>query len=125
MSELREVILASLAGLLTLILAASAYLVFGESLTDSEIRQSLVDTWQVNAVLTFGALCIVVPAGLVAALLSWRGTRLAKRLSMTSVGISILTVGLLIGSHALLTERTTRLTGQHFGGLLGLGLGPF
>ena len=124
MSELREVILASLAGLLALSLAVCAYFFLGSTITDQDIQLSIVDTWEVNATLTFGALCIVVPLGFLAALLSWRPSHLAKRLSLACACLCILNVFLLVGNHALLTERTTRLTGQHFGGVLGLGLGP-
>ena len=123
MSELREIILASLAGLLGLSLVVCAYFFLGSPITDQDIQQSIVDTWEVNATLTLGALCIVAPLGLLAALLSWRPSHLAKRLALACVCLCILNVVLLVGNHAVLTERTTRLTGQHFGGFLGLGLG--
>jgi hypothetical protein len=124
MAQLREVILSSLAGLLALACVFAIYCFLVPPFTDREIQQSFVDTWQVNAIVTSVALSIVVPAGVLSALLSWRGTRLAKRLGLVSVSLSAVTVALLVLSHAALTERATRLTGQEFGGILGLGLGP-
>ncbi len=72
----------------------------------------------------YGLPSVVLAVGALSALLSWRGSPLAKRLSVGSVALSLATVGLLVLSHAALTERTTKLTGQEFGGILGLGLGP-
>jgi len=124
MSELREAILASLAGLLAISLVIFVLFFLGSSFTDQEIQESFVDTWEVNAVLTVIALCVVALLGSLAAILSWRTTGLAKRLALAAAGLFVLNVAFLIGQHAFLTERTTRLTGQEFGGLFGLGLGP-
>ena len=124
MTELREVILVSFAGLLALVCVFAIYSLVAPPFTDAEIRQSFVDTWEVNAIVTAAAVAVALVAGVLSALLYWRGSRLAKRLSVVSVALSIAATGLLILSHACLTERTTRLTGQEFGGILGLGLGP-
>ena len=124
MSELREVLLVSLAGLLAIALAVCAYFFLGSTFTDQEIQQSIVDSWEINATLTVIALFIVIPLGLLAAPLCWRPTRLAKRLALTCAVLCILNVVLVVGNHVALTARTTRLTGQHFGGIFGLGLGP-
>ena len=124
MSEIREVILVSFAGLLAFACTFAIYSLVVPPFTDAEIQQSFVDTWGSNAIFTKAGLAVVLPAGALSALLGWRGTPLAKRLSITSVVLSIATAGFLILSHAMLTERTTRLTGQEFGGMLGLGLGP-
>ena len=124
MTELREVLLASLAGLLAIAFAFAVYGFLFPPFTDHEIQQSLVDTWEVNAIVTTAALALVLPASVLAALLIWRASRLAKRLGIVSIALAIFTTVLLILSHAALTERTTRLTGQEFGGALGLGLGP-
>ena len=123
MSELREALLASLAGLLAISLVIFVCFFLGSSFTDQEIQESFVDTWEVNAVLTVIALCVVLLLGSLAALLSWRPTGLARRLALAAAGLFILNVAFLIGNHAVLTERTTRLTGQEFGGFFGLGLG--
>jgi hypothetical protein len=124
MANIREVILVSFAGLLAFACAFSIYSLIFPPFTDAEIQQSLVDTWGVNAIITTAGLAVALPAVALSALLSWRGTRLAKRLFITSVMLSAATAGLLVLAHATLTERTTRLTGQEFGGILGLGLGP-
>ena len=124
MSELREVLLVTIAGLLAISLLVFAYLFLGQTFTDAEIQESIVDSWEVNATLTAIALAIVIPLGLLAVPLLWRPTLLAKRLAIACAALCILNVALLVGNHAVLTERTTRLTGQHFGGALGLGLGP-
>jgi hypothetical protein len=124
MPEIREAILVSFVGLLVFACAFAIYSLAFPPFTDAEIQQSFVDTWGVNALITTAGLAIVLLAGVLSALLIWRGTPLAKRLSIMSVTLSIVATGLLVLGHAKLTERTTMLTGQEFGGILGLGLGP-
>lgn len=124
MKEIREVVVVSLAGFLALVCAFAIYSLVVPPFMDAEIQQSFVDTWGINALVTTAGLVIVVVAGALSASLGRRGTRLVKRLSLTSVVLSVAAAGLLVLSHAMLTERTTRLTGQEFGGMLGLGLGP-
>ncbi|ODU58013.1 MAG: hypothetical protein ABT02_15720 [Comamonadaceae bacterium SCN 68-20] len=124
MTDIREFVLVSFFGLIAFVCAFVIYSLVVPPFTDAEIQQSLVDTWQVNAIITTACLVVVLAVGALSALLSWRGSPLAKRLSVGSVALSLATVGLLVLSHAALTERTTKLTGQEFGGILGLGLGP-
>jgi peptidoglycan/LPS O-acetylase OafA/YrhL len=124
MTEIRELILMSLAGILAFACAFAIYSLVAPPFTDAEIQQSFVDTWEVNAIITTASLAIVLVAGALSALLSWRGSRVAKRISVASVALSVAAACLLVLSHATLTERTTQLTGQEFGGILGLGLGP-
>ena len=124
MTEIREVILTTFTGLLTLACVFAAYSLVVPPFTDAEIQQSFVDTWGISAIITAAGLAVVLVAGALSALLSWRGSRLAKRLSIASAALSLAAAGLLVLSHAVLTERTTALTGQEFGGILGLGLGP-
>ena len=124
MTKIREVILVSFSGLLAFACAFAIYSLIFPPFTDAEIQQSLVDTWGVNAIITTAGLAVALLAIALSALLSWRGTRVAKLLFITSATLSAATASLLILGHATLTERTTRLTGQEFGGILGLGLGP-
>lgn len=124
MTELRELTIAIFAGLAACICAFAIYSLLIPPFTDAEIQQSFVDTWEVNAVITAVALVVVLATGALSALLSWRGSRLAKRISIAGVVLSVSAAGFLILSHSALTERTTQITGQEFGGMLGLGLGP-
>jgi hypothetical protein len=124
MTQLRVAILIGFIGLFAIIGVFAAYSLVFPPFTDAEIQQSFVDTWGVNAIITIVGLAVVLSAGGLSALLSWRGTSLTKRLSIAAVMLSITAAGLLILAHAALTERTTKLTGQEFGGILGLGLGP-
>ena len=124
MSELREILIASLTGLVAIVLALAIYGFLVPPFTDLEIQESFVDTWQVNALFTTAALAVALPAGVLSALLSWRGSRLSKLLAAWSIVLTVLATLVLVANHAELTKRTTRLTGQEFGGLFGLGLGP-
>jgi len=124
MTELREVLLSSLTGLLAIVCAFALYGFFFPPFADAEIQESFIDTWQVNAILTAAALGISVVAGALSALLSWRAKGLSKTLAVAAAALCVISVGLLFFNHAALTSRTTELTGQTFGGAFGLGLGP-
>jgi hypothetical protein len=124
MADIREVTLIGFAALLASLCAFAIHSLFFPPFTDAEIQRSLVDTWGVNTIITTAGLAVAFLAGTLSILLSWRGTRLVKHLSITSVTLSAAAAGLLVLYHATLTERATMLTGQEFGGILGLGLGP-
>ena len=124
MTELREVLLSSLTGLLAIVCAFAFYGFLFPPFTDAEIQESFVDTWEVNAVLTAVALGVSVVAGALTVLLSWRAKGLSKTLSLAAMALFAMSVGLLLFNHSALTTRTTELTGQTFGGAFGLGLGP-
>jgi uncharacterized membrane protein len=122
MAKPREMILASTAVLLAIACSFAVYGFLVPTFTDHQIEESLSDTWEVSAIFTIASLAIVLLTGLVSVALGWRGSRSAKRLSIVSVALSLLTAVLLVSSHATLTERASKLTGQEFGGAFDLGL---
>jgi len=89
--------------------------------TDQEIRASLVDTWEPEAIVTSWLLCLLILC-LVLSLGLWLRSVTAKARALTSaaVTLSILGGSLIFASHAALTVRVTRLTGQTFSALYGL-----
>ena len=88
--------------------------------SDREIQASFVDTWEAHAFSTAVILSALSAMGVVSALLAWGGSRGAKRLAIAAVAFSISSAALFLAAHIELTERTTRLTGQTFGGFYGL-----
>jgi hypothetical protein len=120
MEQVRVVLLSIVLALVALLCAYGAHDFFFPPYTDAEIELSFVDTWEVSALITALALVLLAPLTLLSALLRWGGSALAKRLSSISLALAIVAGGLLIASHIALTERTTRLTGQDFGGFYGL-----
>jgi hypothetical protein len=89
--------------------------------TDQQIRSSIVDTWEPEATVTsvfLGALLVCL------ALCVWLGIRSRKPtdrvLSALASALTLAGMGLVLASHAALTIRVTRLTGQTFGTFYGL-----
>lgn len=120
MMRVREVFLVALTMLLVVVFVYAVNTVFSPPYTDREIQASFVDTWQGEAIVTAFLLALLVPIAMMAVILGWRGSRLAKRLALMSAGLVVFAAVLLVSGHAALTERTTRLTGQDFGGFYGL-----
>jgi len=95
-------------------LAWSAY-------TDQQIRSSIVDTWEPEAIVTR----VFLDALLVCLALSgWRGIRPRKAgdrgVGLLALVFTLAGMGLVLASHITLTVRVTRLTGQTFGTFYGL-----
>ena len=120
MGKKREILLI----LLCLLLFAAGFFAVNEltnsPYSDAQIRESLVDTWQANAIFTMFAFALLLFSIVSAAVLGFRHTRTAKRLSITAISAPIAIASILVVSHAKLTERTTGLTGQEFGRFYGL-----
>ena len=108
--------------LLLLLVGANAVLwAFVAPYTDEQIKASLVDTWEVEAIAADAGLilCIVsIPLALVLANRS--GGVATRRLAALSVFLAISVAAITVFNHVTLTERTAQLTGQSFGGFYGL-----
>jgi H+/Cl- antiporter ClcA len=103
------------AAVVALVLVCSAASVVPYS--DDEIRQSLVDTYEPSAWNFMGACFFAVvggAAGLVARVAAARPTR--RRLATIQVAVMVVAVAVAGFGHHRLMQRTTRLTGQTFGG---------
>ena len=120
MTRLREVALVYLVVILAIVCILAVYEIFFPPYTDAQIQASFVDTWEVHALGTAAILLLVLMAAVVAPALAWGCSRLGKKLAVVSVALAGTSAALLITSHAALTERTTALTGQSFGGFYGL-----
>ena len=85
--------------------------------SDEEIRQSLVDTYEPSA-WNFIAATILAGLGVIAALVARTGSVLAARRRIATIQIAVMVAAVAIAAfgHHRLMQRTTRLTGQTFGG---------
>jgi hypothetical protein len=89
--------------------------------SDQEIRASIVDTWEADALFTFAALAGIAVVTALSLALAYRSEeRLVRRLAVLAVFLAMSSSALVLYSHIALTERTTRLTGHSFGPLYGL-----
>jgi hypothetical protein len=88
--------------------------------SDAEIKASLVDTWEVEAWSVVLLSIVVVPVLLLGASLTRRGSRTSRHLAWATIALVVLAEGAVLANHVSLTERTTAITGQHFGGFYGL-----
>jgi hypothetical protein len=89
--------------------------------SDTQLKASLVDTWEVAAstlrvfafvFLGLGAICVV---------LARRATNTRTRIAAYLAAVcSVLTLALFLRNHIELTQRAAALTGQEFGPLYGL-----
>jgi hypothetical protein len=108
------------AGLVVLCLQAAAGLVI-PPYSDEEIRSSWVDTWEVHAwwtILVVGFSALVAALGLPLAV--WGRELATRRFARLVVALCVAAAILAVASHATLTSRTTRLTGQTFSRFYGL-----
>lgn len=85
--------------------------------SDDEIRSSLVDTYDASA-LAFLALCMLAALAAGASLLAYwlSGSLRRKRLAVIQLALVVACLGASGFAHLRLMQRTTRLTGQTFGG---------
>jgi cytochrome bd-type quinol oxidase subunit 1 len=103
------------------VLVYAAYALVHPPYSDYQIKASIADTWQAEAFFTFVLLIAIALTALLSLVFRWRsGDRRIRRLSALAVLLCTSSSALLIYSHIVLTERTTRLTGQSFGGFYGL-----
>src|SRR5438874_327055 len=98
--------------------AACVYAIYGvlyPPFSDSEIKASIVDTWQAHALFTF-AMFVAIAVIAMASLAFRFGSvdRVVRRLNIVALALSIACIALLLYSHVALTERTTQITGQTF-----------
>jgi hypothetical protein len=114
---------ASLIAAIVLLLTIGVYAVHDlmqPPFSDAEIRASLVDTWEVEAWSVVLLSAVVVPVLVLGAVLTRRGNRTSRQLAWATVALAVVAEGAILASHVSLTERTTTITGQHFGGFYGL-----
>jgi hypothetical protein len=91
------------------------------SFTDAAITVSIVDTWQVEAVISVLLLCVLVVAVCVAVILARAALPpLLRRVAGVVVVLGIVGGGAIVANHIALTNRAASLTGQSFGGFYGL-----
>lgn len=89
--------------------------------TDEQIRQSVVDTWEPSALVTYLLLCVLAFFALLALAISIFSKGVAERLlATTAILVTLGAAALELRSHVVLTERTTALTGEEFGSCYGL-----
>jgi hypothetical protein len=120
MERLRVALLAAFVAVAAIAFAFAGYGKLSPAFTDLEIQASFVDTWGVHALFTLGSSALLLACALFSILLGLGASRTAKRLAVVSAGLAGVAVVLLIATHIELAERTTRLTGQTFGGFYGL-----
>jgi len=121
MNSVRVPILFLVIGLLLVIGGFGVYTVLNPPYTDQEILNSgVVDAWEPEAIVTFALLFVLAVIGVFCIALTYRSNRLTRRLAALAVFLCVFSGALFLSSHAALTERTTRLTGQTFGPLYGL-----
>jgi len=88
--------------------------------SDHEIEQSIVDTWQVSAHVTMLLVGVELMSVVVTVTIAlWRGN-LRRQKVLIALFLLVASSCMAIHKHARLTQRTTALTGQHFGPFLGL-----
>ena len=88
--------------------------------TDRQIQESMVDTWEVEAIYTLIVIGTVILISIVVLILAITQRGAIRRLGFAIVMVSVLAGVLQVASHAKLTSRTTRLTGQTFSRAYGL-----
>jgi hypothetical protein len=118
--RIRILVLAVLVLSLATACALGLHSIFVPPYTDEQIRASLVDTWEVEAISTTVSLLLFLPAAVSAMGLAYRGNKLSRILSGTAVLLAIAGSVLFTSSHGFLTARTTQITGQTFAGFYGL-----
>ena len=88
---------------------------------DNQIRASLVDTWEVEAILATCIIVVLLLSFCVSVYISFRNSRRWERSLAACAGIlSVVGIAFTFASHVALTARTTELTGQSFGAFYGL-----
>jgi len=87
------------------------------SYSDDEIRQSLVDTYEPSA-WNFIGVCILAVLGVIAALVAKSAAvhSFRRRMAIMQIALMLTAVVVAASGHYRLMQRTTRLTGQAFGG---------
>ena len=90
------------------------------SFTDAAISASIVDTWQVEALVTVLLLGLLVIALSIAVVLGRVTSHLQRRLARGAVVLALVCGGVVVANHIALTNRVATLTGQSFGGFYGL-----
>ena len=119
--DLFKILRYCLVALLVLLSLQAAVGVFHPPYSDAELQGSLVDTWEVHAwwtILVVGLTSVV--ALLASPLAVWGREPQTRRFARLIISLCVAACILAITSHALLTNRTTRLTGQTFGRFYGL-----
>jgi len=111
----------SLLALLLLIALQAAYGLVESPYSDQDIANSLVDTWEVHAWWTLAVLGFLALVAFFALPLAFMGhEKSTRQYARRVLGLAVVAAILAYSSHAALTARTTRLTGQTFGAFSGL-----
>ena len=94
---------------------------FNPPFTDSEIQASIVDTWQSEAFATLMFLIIVAVVAILSFILAViHSNNLVRRIATVTVLVTCIVGAIGLHNHAMLTRRTTELTGQAFDRFYGL-----
>jgi hypothetical protein len=89
--------------------------------SDQELSGSIVDTWEVHAWWTFLVIGFCAFVTLCASVFAFWGYEYGtRRVGRLVAGLALAAAVLAYASHAVLTVRTTRLTGQTFSRAYGL-----
>ena len=114
----------ALAALVSLLLIAGTYALqqtVNPPYADEQIRASIADTWEVEALATTVLLgSFFVSIALTFALASRSTSAGIRRLAFISVLLALFAGATTMANHIALTKRTAQLTGQSFGGFFGL-----
>jgi len=94
---------------------------FSPPFTDDQIRASIVDTWEPEAMVTLAELVALSVLGLVSVgLAALSRVTIRRRIGLIAALLCVLAALLTYQNRARLTARATALTGQTFGALDGL-----
>ena len=118
--QVRLTLLACLNVFLVAVCVYGAIGVLAPSYTDQEIRTSLVDTWQVEALFTSVSLVLLAFAFVAAVIFALRGNKGVRVLASLAVLLAVSAATLVVAGHVILTNRVVGVTGQTFGGFYGL-----
>ena len=89
--------------------------------TDQQIQASVVDTWQVEALVTTATLALLFCALILSVIFAYMSKQTSTRMLATiAVFLSLMAGVIEFSAHVALTKRTTQLTGQTFGSAYGL-----
>ena len=111
----------SLIAILAVLCLQSAWELIVPPYSDEQIKSSFVDTWELHAwgtIVVLGFLALVTLCA--SPLAIWGHDEAARRFAHVIMGLSLCAAALAYSSHAALTARTTRLTGQTFSRCHGL-----
>jgi len=121
MARARAAVLYAAVAALLLACLYGGYAVTSTPYSDQELRASIVDTWQAQALFTLVVLAgIAALTALSVAVAYGTRDRVVRRLRLLAILLSITSAALVFSGHMALTERATLITGHSFGFLYGL-----